>query len=88
MAESAILDLESYHQSALEQKFRERLHGELDKWLDRLGNVMDDIEKPSGLWGIEAIRLMGYNPRDTQTTRRTDGCSGQGMDREGVFIIS
>ena len=57
MAEAAILDLESYRQEALEQKFRERLHRELDKWLDRLGDVMDDREKPSVLWGItEGIR--------------------------------
>ena len=32
MAEVAILDLESYRQEALEQKFRECLHRELDKW--------------------------------------------------------
>ena len=67
MAETAILSLESYRQAALEQKFRECLHRELDKWLDRLGDVMDDNvgpptagegkEEPSGLWGItEGIR--------------------------------
>ncbi|MFC1715866.1 ISKra4 family transposase [Candidatus Poribacteria bacterium] len=57
MTEAAILDLESYRQTALEQKFRECLHRELDKWLSRLGDVMDDKEKPSGLWGItERIR--------------------------------
>ena len=57
MAEAAILDLESYRQEALEQKFRERLHRELDKWLDLLENVMDDGDRPSGLWGItEGIR--------------------------------
>jgi hypothetical protein len=70
MAEAAILNLESYRQQALELKFRERLHRELDKWLDRLGNVMDDSEKPSGLWGItEGIRrqreeLMGKVARE------------------------
>jgi len=52
MAEAAILSLESYRQEALELKFRERLHRELDKWLDCLEDVMDDSEKPSGLWGI------------------------------------
>lgn len=70
MTEAAILDLESYRQAALEQKFRERLHMELDKWLDRLGDVMDDSEKASGLWGItEGIRkqreeLMGTVGRE------------------------
>jgi hypothetical protein len=70
MAEAAILSLESYRQEALEQKFRERLHKELDKWLDLLENVMDDREKPSGLWGItEGIRkqreaLMGTVARE------------------------
>jgi hypothetical protein len=66
MAEAAIVSLDSYRQEALEVKFRERLHRELDTWLDRLGNVMDNSvtrvppsptagerkEKPSGLWGI------------------------------------
>jgi hypothetical protein len=57
MSEAAILNLELYHQEALEQKFRERVHRELDKWLDRLEDVMDDSEKPSGLWCItEGIR--------------------------------
>ena len=57
MAEATILNLESYRQEAIEQKFRECLHRELDKWLDRLGDVMDNSEKPSGLWGItEGIR--------------------------------
>ena len=57
MAEATILNLDSYRQEALELKFRERLHRELDKWLDRLGDMMDDREKPSGLWGItEGIR--------------------------------
>jgi hypothetical protein len=51
VAEAAILNLESYRQEALEQKFRERIHKELDKWLDLLGNAMDEREKPSGLWG-------------------------------------
>ena len=46
MAEADIQNLESYRQEALEQKFRERLHRELGTWLDRLGNVMDDSEKP------------------------------------------
>ncbi len=46
MAEAAIQNLESYRQEALEQKFRERLHRELDTWQDRLGTVMDDSEKP------------------------------------------
>ena len=46
MTEAAILDLESYCQEALEQKFRDRIHRELDKWLDLLENVMDDREKP------------------------------------------
>ena len=71
MSEAAILNLESYRQETLEQKFRERLHKELDKWLDLLENVMDDREKPSGLWGItEWIRkqreaLMGVVARDS-----------------------
>jgi len=57
MAEVAIQNLESYRQEALEQKFRESLHKELDKWLDRLGDVMGDREESSGLWGItEGIR--------------------------------
>ena len=57
MTEATILNLESYRQQALELKFRERLHSELDKWLDRLEDVMDDREKPSGLWNItERIR--------------------------------
>jgi hypothetical protein len=57
MSEAAILNLESYRQESLELKFRERIHKELDKWLDLLGDVMDDREKPSGLWGItEGIR--------------------------------
>jgi hypothetical protein len=57
MAEAAIQNLESYRQESLEQKFRESLHKELDKWLDRLGNMMDGKDKPSGLWGItEGIR--------------------------------
>jgi len=57
MAEAAIVSLESYRQESLEQKFRERLHKELDKWLDLLENAMDDREKLSGLWGItEGIR--------------------------------
>jgi len=57
MAEAAIQNLESYRQESLEQKFRESLHKELDKWLDRLGNVMDGKDKPSGLWCItEGIR--------------------------------
>jgi hypothetical protein len=57
MAEAAILNLESYRQEALELKFRESIHKELDKWLDLLGNAMDDRDKPSGLWGItEGIR--------------------------------
>lgn len=70
MAEAAILSLELYRQEALEQKFRERLHKELDKWLDRLKDVMYDSEKPSGLWGItEGIRkqreaLMGTVARE------------------------
>ena len=70
MAEAAILSLESYRQEALEQKFRERIHRELDKWLDLLENVMDEREKPSGLWGItEGIRkqreaLMGTVARE------------------------
>jgi hypothetical protein len=70
MAEAAILNLESYRQEALEQKFRERIHKELDKWLDLLENVMDEREKPSGLWGItEGIRkqrevLMGTVARE------------------------
>ena len=70
MAEAAILDLESYHQEALGQKFRERLHRELDKWLDLLENSMDDGDKPSGLWDItEGIRkqreaLMGTVARE------------------------
>ena len=56
MAEAA-LSLELYRQEALETKFRERLHRELDKWLDRLEGVMDDSEKPSTLWSItEGIR--------------------------------
>ena len=57
MAEVAIQNLESYRQEALEQKFREGLHKELDKWLDRLGDVMGDREESSGLWDItEGIR--------------------------------
>ena len=52
MAEAAILNLDSYRQEALEQKFRESLHRELDKWLDRLGDVMDEKEQPSTLWDI------------------------------------
>jgi hypothetical protein len=70
MAEAAILDLDSYRQEALEQKFRERIHRELDKWLDVLENAMDDGDKPSGLWGItEGIRrqreaLMGTVARE------------------------
>jgi hypothetical protein len=70
MSEAAILDLESYRQEALEQKFRERLHRELDKWLDRLEDVMGDSEKASGLWGItEGIcgqreELMGIVARE------------------------
>jgi hypothetical protein len=70
MAEAAILGLESYRQAALEQKFRERLHRELDKWLDLLENAMDDGDKPSGLWVItEGIRkqreaLMGTVARE------------------------
>ena len=80
MAEAAIVNLDSYGQEALEVKFRERLHRELDTWLDRLGNVMDDSvgpptagerkEKPSGLWGItQGIRgqreeLMGTVARE------------------------
>jgi hypothetical protein len=42
MAEAAILSLESYGQKALERKFREGIHRELDRWLDLLENVMDD----------------------------------------------
>jgi len=56
MAEAAILSLELYGQKALERKFRERIHKEVDKWLDLLENVMDDREKPSGLRGT----LQGY----------------------------
>lgn len=70
MAEAAILSLDLYGQKALERKFRERIHRELDKWLDLLEDVMDDREKPSGLWGItEGIRrqreaLMGAVARE------------------------
>ena len=62
MAEAAVLSLDSYRQEALERKFRERLHRELDKWLDRLEDVMVPAyagisEKPSGLWSVtEGIR--------------------------------
>ena len=57
MSEAAILNLESYRQESLEQKFRERVHRELDRCLDIVGDVMDDKEKPSGLWGMtEGIR--------------------------------
>ncbi|MFC1719100.1 UPF0236 family transposase-like protein [Candidatus Poribacteria bacterium] len=52
MAEAAILSLESYHRESLETRFRERLHTELDKWLDRVGDAMDEKEKPSTLWNI------------------------------------
>ena len=70
MTEAAILDLDSYRQTALEEKFRGFLHRELDNWLNRLGDMMDDKEKPSGLWGItEGIRkqreeLMGTVARE------------------------
>ena len=70
MAEAAVLNLELYRQEALGLKFRERLHKELDKWLDRLEDVMDDGEKPSSLWSItEGIRkqreeLMGAVARE------------------------
>lgn len=67
MAEAAILSLESYRQEALELKFRERLHRELDKWLDCLEDVMDDSEKPSGLWGMirgQREELMGAVARE------------------------
>lgn len=74
MSEAAILSLESYHQEALETRFRERLHRELDKWLDRMEEVMDgtmdEIKKPSTLWDItEGIRkqredLMGTVARE------------------------
>ena len=57
MAEAAIVSLESYRQESLERKFRERIHKELDKWLDLLENAMDGREKPSDLRGItEGIR--------------------------------
>ena len=57
MTEAATLNMESYRQETLELGFRERLHKKLDKWLDVLVDVMDDSEKPSGLWGItERIR--------------------------------
>ena len=42
ITEAAIPALESYRQEALEQKFREGIHRELDKWLDLLESVMDD----------------------------------------------
>ena len=70
MSEAAILSVESYLQETLERKFRERIHKELDKWLDLLENAMDEREKPSGLWGItEGIRkqreaLMGTLARE------------------------
>jgi len=70
MTEAAILNLEPYRQEALEQKFRESLHRELDKWLDRLGDMMGEKEKPSTLWGItDGIRrqreeLMGTVARE------------------------
>lgn len=70
MAEAAILSLESYRQEALESGFRERLHKELDKWLDRLEEVMDKNDKPSNLWDItQGIRkqreeLMGSVARE------------------------
>jgi len=69
MAEAA-LSLELYRQEALEAKFRERLHRQLDEWLDRLEDVMDDSEKPSTLWSItEGIqgqreKLMGAVARE------------------------
>ena len=70
MAEAAILSLESYGQEALERKFRECIHRELDKWLNLLENAMDEREKPLGLWCItEGIRkqreaLMGTVARE------------------------
>jgi hypothetical protein len=70
MAEAAILNLESYRQEALELNFRERIHKELDKWLDLLEKSMDDGDKPSSLRGInEEIRkhreaLMGTVARE------------------------
>lgn len=70
MAEAAIVSLESHRQESSERKFRERIHKELDKWLDLLGNSMEDKEKPSGLCGItEGIReqreaLMGAVARE------------------------
>lgn len=52
MAEAAILSIETYRQEALESRFRERLHKELDKWLDCLEGEMDNNDKPSSLWDI------------------------------------
>lgn len=68
--------LELYRQEGLESRFRERLHSretrrqELDKWLDRLEEVMDKNDKPPSLWDItEGIRkqregLMGTAGRE------------------------
>lgn len=70
MAEASVLSLELYRQEALETKFRERLHRQLDEWLDRLEDVMDDSERASTLWRItEGIRgqreeLMGAVARE------------------------
>jgi len=52
MAAATILSIETYRQEALETRFRERLHRELDKWLDRMEEVMDKNDKPSNLWDI------------------------------------
>jgi len=54
---AAILSLETYRQEALESWFRERLHKELDKWLDHLEEEMDKVDKPSSICDItQSIR--------------------------------
>ncbi len=51
MAEAAILSLESYRQEALEQKFRERIHKEVDKWLT-FWRMLWMIERSHQAYGV------------------------------------
>jgi uncharacterized protein with PIN domain len=57
LALPAVIDLQGYREQRIQSELRQALHEELERWLDRLEEVMDQQESRPRLWEMtETIR--------------------------------